>query len=192
MDSPVTSDSSSAERPSRMTPSTGTFSPGRTRNLSPTLRLSIGTSWSAPFSSTTRAVFGASSRSALIAPEVASRAIKALLELAPKTARVVDEKGADHEVPIDSLKVGDKLRVRPGEKVPVDGVILEGRSSLDESLVTGESMPVTKEGGDKVIAATLNQSGGFVMRADRVGRDTLLSQIVQMVAQAQRSRAPIQ
>ena len=91
-----------------------------------------------------------------------------------------------------ALHVGDKLRVRPGEKVPVDGVILEGRSSLDESLVTGESMPVTKEAGGKVIAGTLNQSGGFVMRADKVGRDTLLSQIVQMVADAQRSRAPIQ
>jgi P-type Cu+ transporter len=121
-----------------------------------------------------------------------SGAIKALLQLAPKTARLVGDDGADHEVQIDSLKVGDKLRVRPGEKVPVDGVILEGRSSLDESLVTGESMPVTKESGGTVIAGTLNQSGGFVMRADKVGRDTLLSQIVQMVAQAQRSRAPIQ
>jgi Cu+-exporting ATPase len=128
----------------------------------------------------------------LRAREATSGAIKALLQLAPKTARLVDAAGTDHEVPIDSLKVGDTLRVRPGEKVPVDGVILEGRSSLDESLVTGESMPVTKEGGDKVIAATLNQSGGFVMRADKVGRDTLLAQIVQMVAQAQRSRAPIQ
>src|SRR5712692_10261793 len=128
----------------------------------------------------------------LRAREATSGAIKALLQLAPKTARLVDEDGADHEVQIGSLKVGDKLRVRPGEKVPVDGVILEGRSSLDESLVTGESMPVTKETGGKVIAGTLNQSGGFVMRADKVGRDTLLSQIVQMVAQAQRSRAPIQ
>jgi Cu+-exporting ATPase len=128
----------------------------------------------------------------LRAREATSGAIKALLQLAPKTARLLDADGADHEVQIDSLKVGDTLRVRPGEKVPVDGVILEGRSSLDESLVTGESMPVTKEAGDKVIAATLNQSGGFVMRADKVGRDTLLAQIVQMVAQAQRSRAPIQ
>jgi Cu+-exporting ATPase len=128
----------------------------------------------------------------LRAREATSGAIKALLELAPKTARRIDESGADHEVQIDSLAVGDKLRVRPGEKVPVDGVILEGRSSLDESLVTGESMPVSKEAGEKVIAGTLNQSGGFVMRADKVGRDTLLSQIVQMVAQAQRSRAPIQ
>ena len=128
----------------------------------------------------------------LRAREATSGAIKALLELAPKTARLVDNDGADHEVQIDSLKVGDKLRVRPGEKVPVDGVILEGRSSLDESLVTGESMPVTREAGGKVIAGTLNQSGSFVMRADKVGRDTLLSQIVKMVAEAQRSRAPIQ
>jgi Cu+-exporting ATPase len=128
----------------------------------------------------------------LRAREATSGAIKALLELAPKTARLIDNDGADHEVQIDSLNVGDKLRVRPGEKVPVDGVILEGRSSLDESLVTGESMPVTKEVGGKVIAGTLNQSGGFVMRADKVGRDTLLSQIVKMVADAQRSRAPIQ
>ena len=128
----------------------------------------------------------------LRAREATSGAIKALLDLAPKTARLVDETGADHEVPLDGLNVGDKLRVRPGEKVPVDGLVIEGRSSLDESLVTGESMPVTKETGDKVIAGTLNQSGGFVMRAEKVGRDTLLSQIVQMVAQAQRSRAPIQ
>src|SRR5437016_1401474 len=128
----------------------------------------------------------------LRAREATSGAIKALLQLAPKTARRIGDDGADHEVEIDSLAVGDHLRVRPGEKVPVDGVILEGRSSLDESLVTGESMPVTKEAGSKVIAGTLNQSGGFVMRADKVGRDTLLSQIVQMVADAQRSRAPIQ
>jgi Cu+-exporting ATPase len=128
----------------------------------------------------------------LRAREATSGAIKALLQLAPKTARRIGEDGADHEVQIESLKVGDTLRVRPGEKVPVDGVILEGRSSLDESLVTGESMPVTREAGGKVIAGTLNQSGGFVMRADKVGRDTLLSQIVKMVADAQRSRAPIQ
>ncbi len=128
----------------------------------------------------------------LRAREATSGAIKALLELAPKTARRVYDNGSDHEVPIDSLNAGDKLRVRPGEKVPVDGIILEGRSSLDESMVTGESMPVTKETGGKVIAGTLNQSGGFVMQAEKVGRDTLLSQIVQMVAQAQRSRAPIQ
>ena len=128
----------------------------------------------------------------LRAREATSGAIKALLQLAPKTARRIGEDGTDHEVEIDSLAVGDRLRVRPGEKVPVDGVILEGRSSLDELLVTGESMPVTREVGGKVIAGTLNQSGGFVMRADKVGRDTLLSQIVKMVAEAQRSRAPIQ
>src|SRR5437868_6934015 len=128
----------------------------------------------------------------LRAREATSGAIKALLQLAPKTARRLGDDGADHEVEIDELKVGDRLRVRPGEKVPVDGIILEGRSALDESLVTGESMPVTKEAGGKVIAGTLNQSGSFVMRADKVGRDALLSQIVQMVADAQRSRAPIQ
>ena len=128
----------------------------------------------------------------LRAREATSGAIKALLQLAPKTARRIGDDGQEHEVQIEGLAVGDRLRVRPGEKVPVDGVILEGRSSLDESLVTGESMPVTKEVGARVIAGTLNQSGGFVMRADKVGRDTLLSQIVQMVAQAQRSRAPIQ
>jgi Cu+-exporting ATPase len=128
----------------------------------------------------------------LRAREATSGAINALLKLAPKTARRVDEDGADHEVAIDDLNVGAKLRVRPGEKVPVDGIIIEGRSALDESLVTGESMPVTKETGAKVIAGTLNQSGSFVMRAEKVGRDTLLSQIVKMVADAQRSRAPIQ
>ncbi|AMA54921.1 heavy metal translocating P-type ATPase [Bradyrhizobium sp. CCGE-LA001] len=128
----------------------------------------------------------------LRARDATSGAIKALLQLAPKTARRVDADGSEHEVEIDSLHAGDSLRVRPGEKVPVDGIILEGRSSLDESLVTGESMPVTKETGAKVIAGTLNQSGSFIMRADKVGRETLLSQIVQMVADAQRSRAPIQ
>lgn len=128
----------------------------------------------------------------LRARDATSGAIKALLQLAPKTARRVDADGSEHEVEIDTLHAGDRLRVRPGEKVPVDGVILEGRSSLDESLVTGESMPVTKETGAKVIAGTLNQSGSFVMRAEKVGRETLLSQIVQMVADAQRSRAPIQ
>ncbi|ULL01254.1 heavy metal translocating P-type ATPase [Bradyrhizobium sp. I71] len=128
----------------------------------------------------------------LRARDATSGAIKALLQLAPKTARRVEADGSEHEVEIDALHAGESLRVRPGEKVPVDGIILEGRSSLDESLVTGESMPVTKETGAKVIAGTLNQSGSFVMRADKVGRETLLSQIVQMVADAQRSRAPIQ
>ncbi|WP_410052042.1 heavy metal translocating P-type ATPase [Bradyrhizobium sp. SZCCHNRI3016] len=128
----------------------------------------------------------------LRAREATSGAIKALLQLAPKTARRLDADGNDHEVEIAELAVGDRLRVRPGEKVPVDGMILEGRSSLDESLVTGESMPVTKAESERVIAGTLNQTGSFVMRADKVGRETLLSQIVQMVADAQRSRAPIQ
>ena len=128
----------------------------------------------------------------LRARDATSGAIKALLKLAPKTARRIGEDGADHEVEIETLRAGDRLRVRPGEKVPVDGIILEGRSALDESLVTGESMPVTKEAGARVIAGTLNQSGSFVMRADKVGRETLLAQIVQMVADAQRSRAPIQ
>jgi P-type Cu+ transporter len=128
----------------------------------------------------------------LRAREATSGAIKALLELAPKTARRIGDDGGDHEVQIDSLVVGDRLRVRPGEKVPVDGIVTEGRSSLDESLITGESMPVAKSPGSAVIAGALNKSGGFVMRAEKVGRDTLLSQIVKMVAEAQRSRAPIQ
>jgi len=121
-----------------------------------------------------------------------SGAIRALLDLAPKTARRVKDDGSDEEVSLDAIQVGDRLRVRPGDKVPVDGVVLEGRSSLDESMVTGESMPVTKDKDARVIGATINMSGSFVMRADKVGRDTLLSQIVQMVASAQRSRAPIQ
>ena len=128
----------------------------------------------------------------LKARERTSGAIRALLDLAPKTARRVGETDDDEEVSLETVAVGDRLRVRPGEKVPVDGEILEGRSSLDESMVTGESMPVGKGAGDKVVAGTLNQSGAFVMRADKVGSDTLLARIVQMVAQAQRSRAPIQ
>ena len=121
-----------------------------------------------------------------------SGAIRALLDLAPKTARRVRADGGDEEVPLDAVAPGDRLRVRPGEKVPVDGVVIDGRSFLDESLVTGESMPVSKEAGAQVIAGTLNQTGGFVMRAEKVGRDTMLSRIVAMVAAAQRSRAPIQ
>jgi Cu+-exporting ATPase len=128
----------------------------------------------------------------LRAREQTSGAIRALLNLAPKTARRMKEDGSDEEVSLDVIAVGDRLRVRPGDKVPVDGVLIEGRSSLDESLVTGESMPVTKELGAQVIAGTLKQSGGFIMRAEKVGRDTMLAQIVQMVAAAQRSRAPIQ
>jgi Cu+-exporting ATPase len=128
----------------------------------------------------------------LRAREATSGAIRALLDLTPKTARRLRDDGSDEEVSLEAVAVGDRLRVRPGEKIPVDGVVLEGRSTLDESMVTGESMPVTKAVGDKVVAGTINQSGAFVMRADKVGRDTLLARIVQMVAQAQRSRAPIQ
>jgi Cu+-exporting ATPase len=121
-----------------------------------------------------------------------SGAIRALLDLSPKIARRVRADGTDEDVELDQVLAGDRLRVRPGERVPVDGAILEGRSAIDESMVTGESMPVTKEAGDKVIGGTMNQSGGFLMRADKVGRETMLAQIVQMVAEAQRSRAPIQ
>ena len=128
----------------------------------------------------------------LRAREQTSGAIKALLNLAPKTARRLREDGTDEEVTLDLIQVGDRLRVRPGEKVPVDGVLTEGRASIDESLVTGESMPVTKEAEGKVIAGSLNKTGSFIMRAEKVGADTLLSRIVQMVAEAQRSRAPIQ
>ena len=128
----------------------------------------------------------------LRAREQTSGAIKALLDLAPKAARRVRDDGADEEVTLDLIVVGDRLRVRPGEKVPVDGELVEGRVAIDESMVTGESMPVTKEAGDKVVGGSINKTGSFVMRAEKVGADTLLSQIVQMVAQAQRSRAPIQ
>ena len=128
----------------------------------------------------------------LRAREATSGAIKALLDLAPKTARRVKDDGSDEEVSLEAVTVGDSLRVKPGDKVPVDGVVLEGHSALDESMVTGESMPVTKDKDARVIGGTINRSGSFVMRADKVGRDTLLSQIVQMVASAQRSRAPIQ
>jgi len=121
-----------------------------------------------------------------------SGAIRALLDLAPRTARRIREDGSDEEVGLDQVMVGDRLRVRPGEKVPVDGAVLEGRSSLDESMVTGESMPVTKEVGDRLIGGTINQSGALVMGARQVGRDTMLARIVQMVSEAQRSRAPIQ
>ncbi|MGE0752891.1 MAG: heavy metal translocating P-type ATPase [Variibacter sp.] len=128
----------------------------------------------------------------LRARERTSGAIRGLLNLAPKTARRITADGHEEDVSLDDVQVGDRLRVRPGEKVPVDGEVVEGRSALDESMVTGEAMPVTKEAGGKLIAGTLNRSGGLVMRAEKVGRDTLLAQIVQMVASAQRSRAPIQ
>jgi Cu+-exporting ATPase len=128
----------------------------------------------------------------LRARDQTSGAIRALLDLAPKMAHRLRADGDDEEVNLDAIAAGDRLRVRPGEKVPVDGEIVEGRSALEESMVTGESMPVTKQAGDKVIGGTLNATGSFVMRAEKVGRDTMLSRIVQMVAQAQRSRAPIQ
>ncbi|MBR0794562.1 heavy metal translocating P-type ATPase [Bradyrhizobium jicamae] len=120
-----------------------------------------------------------------------SGAIRALLGLAPKTARRITDHG-EEDIAIDAIKVGDRLRVRPGEKAPVDGIVTEGRAVVDESMVTGESMPVPKAEGDRVIGGTVNQSGGFVMQAEKVGRDTMLSRIVDMVAKAQRSRAPIQ
>ncbi|WP_246695849.1 MULTISPECIES: copper-translocating P-type ATPase [Methylocystis] len=128
----------------------------------------------------------------LRAREQTGGAIRALLDLAPKLATRINADGSDEEIVLDLVKVGERLRVRPGEKVPVDGELIEGRSSVDESMVTGESMPVTKTAGDNVIGGTLNQTGGFVMRAEKVGHDTVLSRIVEMVASAQRSRAPIQ
>ena len=118
-------------------------------------------------------------------------AIRALLNLAPKTARIVQD-GEEHDVPLESVQAGTQLRVRPGEKVPVDGVVLDGNTSVDESMITGESMPVEKGAGDKVTGGTLNTTGSFLMRAERVGSDTVLARIVQMVGEAQRSRAPIQ
>ena len=128
----------------------------------------------------------------LRARETTSGAIRALLDLAPKHARRVRPGGEDEDIPLDAVQVGDVLRVRPGEKVPVDGAVLEGRAAVDESMVTGESMPVTKEPGSRIIGGTMNQTGSFLMRADKIGRDTMLARIVQMVAEAQRSRAPIQ
>ncbi|MBL3685118.1 copper-transporting P-type ATPase [Sinorhizobium meliloti] len=128
----------------------------------------------------------------LRAREQTGGAIRALLDLAPKTARRIRNDETDEDVPLEAVAVGDRLRVRPGEKVPVDGTLVEGRSSVDESMITGESMPVTKEVGAKLIGGTMNKTGGFVMEAGKVGRDTMLSQIVRMVAEAQRSRAPIQ
>jgi P-type Cu+ transporter len=119
-------------------------------------------------------------------------AIKALLGLAPKTARRLRDDGQEEDVPLDEVQVGDRLRVRPGEKVPVDGVVLDGSSAVDESMITGEPIPVEKRANDRVVGATVNGTGSFVMRAERVGSETLLSQIVQMVAEAQRSRAQIQ
>ena len=121
-----------------------------------------------------------------------SSAIRALLDLSPKMARIMRHDGSEYDVPLDLVNVGDKLRVRPGEKVPVDGVVLDGLTSVDESMVTGESIPVEKHAGDKVIGATVNGTGWLLMRAERVGSETMLAQIVKMVSEAQRSRAPIQ
>ncbi len=126
------------------------------------------------------------------ARERTGSAIRALLDLAPKTARVIREDGREEEIPLEDVKVGDRLRVRPGDKVPVDGVVVEGRSSIDESMISGEPIPVEKVAGDKVTGATINGTGSLIMEAKRVGADTMLSQIVEMVANAQRSRAPIQ
>ncbi len=128
----------------------------------------------------------------LRAREQTGGAIRALIDLAPKTGRRIRADGAEEDIALDAINLGDRLRVRPGEKVPVDGELVEGRSTVDESMLTGESTPVMKTAGDRVIGGAINQSGSFVMRADRIGRDTVLAQIVQMVAEAQRSRAPIQ
>jgi Cu+-exporting ATPase len=128
----------------------------------------------------------------LRAREQTGGAIRALLNLAPKTARRLGDDGNDQDIPLADVRLGDKLRVRPGDGVPVDGAVLEGRSAIDESMVTGESMPVAKQTGDRLIGGTVNGTGSLVMRADKVGVDTMLSRIVAMVAEAQRSRAPIQ
>lgn len=128
----------------------------------------------------------------LQAREGTGKAIRALLDLAPKTARVIRADGSEEVVPLDGIHVGDNLRVRPGEKVPVDGIVLEGRSSVDESMITGEPLPVEKVAGNPVTGATINGTGSFIIKATRVGHNTMLAQIVQMVAAAQRSRAPIQ
>ena len=121
-----------------------------------------------------------------------STAIRALLDLSPKMARLMRDDGSEYDILLDQVKVGDKLRVRPGEKIPTDGAVIDGLSSVDESMITGESIPVEKRAGDKVIGATVNENGWLLMRAERVGSETVLAQIVQMVSQAQRSRAPIQ
>jgi Cu+-exporting ATPase len=128
----------------------------------------------------------------LRARRATSGAIKALLGLAAKTARVVHDDGSETDIPLDQVQIGDRLRVRPGEKVPVDGRVLEGTSTVDESMLTGEPIPVEKKAGDPIIGATINQTGSLLMTAEKVGSDTVLAQIVQMVGEAQRTRAPIQ
>jgi Cu+-exporting ATPase len=121
-----------------------------------------------------------------------SQALKALLGLAATSARRIQQDGREEDVPLEAVHVGDRLRIRPGEKVPVDGLVVDGSSAVDESMVTGESMPVAKAAGDRVVGATINGTGTLVIRAEKVGADTLLARIVSMVAEAQRSRAPIQ
>src|SRR5260221_12812877 len=121
-----------------------------------------------------------------------SSAIRALLDLTPKTARRLGPDGSDEEIPLEHVHRGDRLRVRPGDRVPVDGTVEEGNSAVDESMITGESLPVEKTPGAKVVGGTVNQTGSFIMRAEKLGSETLLAQIVRMVAEAQRSRAPIQ
>jgi Cu+-exporting ATPase len=128
----------------------------------------------------------------LRAREQTSGAITALLNLAPKTARRLDQDGHETDINAEDVLPGDKLRIRPGESIPVDGIVVEGKTTVDESMVTGESMPVTKTEGDPVIGGTINQTGSLIIRAEKVGDETMLSRIVQMVADAQRSRAPIQ
>ncbi|MGH1353369.1 MAG: HAD-IC family P-type ATPase, partial [Methyloligellaceae bacterium] len=128
----------------------------------------------------------------LRAREGTGQAIRALLDLAPKTALRINSNGDDETVPLEEIQAGDRLRVRPGDKIPIDGTLNEGTSSVDESMITGEALPVEKASGDKVIGGTLNGRGSFIMTAEHVGAETLLSRIVQMVADAQRSRAPIQ
>jgi Cu+-exporting ATPase len=128
----------------------------------------------------------------LRAREQTSGAITALLNLAPKTARRLDDDGHETDINAEDVLPGDKLRIRPGESVPVDGIVIKGKTAIDESMVTGESMPVTKTEGDPVIGGTINQTGSLIIRAEKVGDETMLSRIVQMVADAQRSRAPIQ
>ena len=128
----------------------------------------------------------------IIEGSTSGSAIRALLDLAPARARLVGDEGSETEIPLEQVLPGNHLRVRPGEKVPVDGVVLEGKSAVDEAMITGEPIPAEKAPGDNVTGATVNSTGTFVMRADRVGNDTVLARIVAMVAEAQRSRAPIQ
>ncbi|TIR64619.1 MAG: copper-transporting ATPase, partial [Mesorhizobium sp.] len=128
----------------------------------------------------------------LRARERTGSAIRALLDLAPKTARLIGADGTEKDVPLDSVKTGDRLRIRPGDAVPVDGIVHEGRSAIDESMITGEPLPIEKSEGDSLTGGTLNKNGSLIMRAEKVGAETTLSRIVEMVAKAQRSRAPIQ